>query len=224
MFDSLFQTVINGDVTVTTYLACLGAALACGVMITLCAVFRAKPTRSYLLCLLLLPPIVATVITMVNGNIGTGLAVAGAFSLVRFRSVAGKAKDIACIFAAMTAGLTAAAGYLALVLLFTVIICGVTVLFTFVPMGREKALHLHITVPESLCYADAFNDLFEEYTKQNRLTKVKTAHMGSLYKLQYEIEMKDGTKMQEFMDKLRCRNGNLEIMIADAVTEGSEEL
>jgi hypothetical protein len=178
-------------------------------------------SRSFLTSLVVLPIIVTTVILMVNGNVGTGVAVAGAFSLVRFRSAAGKAKDISAIFLVMTAGLACAAGYLAVALLFTLVASGVMLVLSRVPMSCNRFASLQITVPESLHFMDAFDDLFEQYTKSRNLIKAKTSNMGSLYKLEYRIEMKNPADVQEFLDALRCRNGNLEIAVLNN-TEGEE--
>ena len=167
--------------------------------------------------------IVFTVITTVNGNIGTGVAVMGAFSLVRFRSVPGKAKDIAAIFLAMTSGLACSGGYIATALLFTVIVCVVLCVLSIIPLGNDKSMDLQITIPESLHFANEFEDIFNKYTKKHKLIRAKTSNMGSLYKLFYRIELIDTNKMQEFIDELRCRNGNLEISLAET-TEGIEEL
>ena len=147
----------------------------------------------------------------------------GAFSLVRFRSVPGKAKDIVSIFLVMTAGLACAAGYVGIAILFTIIISAGMLVTAIIPHSSEKALEIRITVPESLNFTDAFDDLFADYTKTSTLLSVKTTNMGSLYKLLYRIEMKDISQMKEFMDKLRCRNGNLEISISTA-PQGTEEL
>ena len=171
----------------------------------------------------MLPIIVTTVILMVNDNVGTGIAVAGAFSLVRFRSAPGKARDISAIFLVMTAGLACAAGYIAISLLFTLIASGVILLLSRIPMSCDRFVALHVTVPESIHFADAFDDLFGQYTKSWRLLKAKTSNMGSLYKLDYKIEMKDPSTVQEFLDAMRCRNGNLEIAILND-TEGEDEL
>ncbi len=219
----LFESVIGRDITVTAYLICIGAAILCGIITAIAASVKAHPSKSFLISLILLPAIVSTVITMVNGNIGTGVAVMGAFSLVRFRSVPGKAKDIVAIFLAMTCGLACAGGYVAIALFFTVIVCAAMIALSFIPFGDERAMDLEITIPETLNFADAFEDIFAEYTKKHRLVRTKTSNMGSLYKLFYKVELKDKSKMQEFIDKLRCRNGNLEISLSDS-PEGVEEL
>lgn len=212
-----------GEIDILTFLKCLGGSLACGVLTALAAAHRTRTTRSFLASLVLLPMIVATVIIMVNGSIGTGVAVMGAFSLIRFRSVPGKARDIVAIFLAMTAGLTCATGYIAFALVFSVIVGVIMVVLAYIPMGEERGMDLHITIPESLRYANEFDDLFKQFTKSHRLLRAKTTNMGSLYKLSYRVEMKNAKQSQEFIDALRCRNGNLEIALCE-ITEGNEVL
>lgn len=218
----LFSSISTGTVTVSFYLVATVVALACGVIAAFAASFRTHVSKSFVITLVLLPAIVETVIIMVNGNVGTGIAVAGAFSLVRFRSVPGKAREIAAIFLAMTAGLAAAAGYVAISLLFTLIASGIMIALTVIPVKSERSLDLRITIPETVNYATAFDDLFEKYTKNHHLISVKTTNMGSLYKLLYCVELRDRESTKEFIDTLRCRNGNLEIALADAAERGEE--
>ena len=220
---SIFSSILTGSFSVGQYLLCLLFAGLCGVIAALALGRESSATRSFLISLVVLPIIVATVILMVNGSVGTGIAVAGAFSLVRFRSAAGRARDISAIFLVMAAGLACAAGYVAIALLFTLIASGLILLLSRVPMSCDRFAALHITVPESVHFANAFDDLFDEYTKSRKLVKAKTSNMGSLYKLHYRIEMKDPDRLQGFLDALRCRNGNLEIAVLND-TEGGEEL
>lgn len=220
----IFDSILTGsDITLGVYLTCLLAAGACGVVTALAAAFRSHASKSFLSSLILLPMIVCTVIAMVNGNVGTGIAVMGAFSLIRFRSVPGKARDIVVIFLAMTAGLACAGGYIAIALVFSVIVSLGMVIITLIPMGNERCMDLHITVPESLRYVNEFDEVFAKYVKSHRLIQAKTTNMGSLYKLHYRVEMKDAKQSQAFIDDLRCRNGNLEISLAE-VLGGMEEL
>ena len=185
---AIFEPITTTDMNGTSFLICTLIALVCGCIVAATASFRSHPSKSFLVSLILLPAIVSTVIVMVNGNIGTGVAVMGAFSLVRFRSVPGKAKDIVSIFLAMTSGLACAAGYPWLAVIFTIAICAVTIVVTFIPMGTEKIMDLSVTIPETLHFAKEFDDIFERYTKRHRLVKTKTSNMGSLYKLSYKIE------------------------------------
>lgn len=218
----LFASISTGTVTVSFYLIATAVALLCGVIAAFAASYRTHVSKSFLITLVLLPAIVETVIIMVNGNVGTGLAVAGAFSLVRFRSVPGKAREIAAIFLAMTAGLASAAGYVAIALLFTVIASVIMLALSHIPIQSERSLDLRITIPETISYSTAFDNLFDEYTKHHQLVSVKTTNMGSLYKLLYRVELKDRDTTKEFIDALRCRNGNLEIALADAAERGEE--
>ncbi len=218
----IFAPLTTNGITLSVYFLCMAAALLCGLLVAASALFRNRVTKSFLLSLLFLPAIVQTVIVMVNGNLGTGVAVMGAFSLVRFRSVPGKAREIVCLFLSMTAGLACAAGYAALAILFTLILCIGMVLVNLIPIRIERELELHITIPESISYADAFDDLFALYAKKVTLVSVKTTNMGSLYKLLYRVELKDKSQSKAFIDDLRCRNGNLEIHLTEAPMSAEE--
>ena len=219
----IFETVIEGTLTLEDYLICTAVAFLCGIIVTFAASYKSKLTKSFAMSLVMLAPIIETVILMVNGNIGTGIAVAGAFSLVRFRSVAGRAREITLIFLVMTAGLACAAGYVAIAILFSIILCVALIILARLLLRSERELELRITIPETLNFSEAFEDLFSQYTKRHELASVKTSNMGSLYKLLYKIELKDGGTSKEFIDQLRCRNGNLEITLADT-SERNEEL
>ena len=220
---AIFDSILSGGFSISMFLACLAAAGLCGLGASLMTAKTGEASKGFLISLVVLPMVVCTVILMVNGSVGTGIAVAGAFSLVRFRSVAGKAKDISAIFLVMTAGLASAAGYVVIALLFTVLVSAVILVLSHLSFGQKDAFELHITVPETLQFAGAFDDLFAKYTNSHRLTKTRTTNMGSLYKLSYDIELKDPTASQAFMDELRCRNGNLEILICEKM-EGSDSL
>lgn len=217
-----FESILETNTMLNAYLIALAVSLVCGALTAFAAGFRSYATKSFLICLILLPMIVTTVIMMVNGNVGTGVAVMGAFSLVRFRSVPGKAKDIAAIFLTMTAGLACAAGYVAIAVVFTVLVCAVMVVLSFIPMGVQKVMDLTVTVPETLHFHDAFADVFAKYTSSCRLVRTKTTNMGSLYKLFYKVRLKDRNQLQAFIDDLRVRNGNLEISLAEAEDNGED--
>lgn len=221
-FDSI--TNIAADyVEIDLYLICMAAALGCGVITALAACVRNRASKSFLMSLVLLPMIVATVIMMVNGSVGTGVAVMGAFSLIRFRSVPGKARDIAAIFLSMTAGLACAAGFVGIALVFTAIAAAILTLLALIPFGNDRCMDLHVTIPESLRFAGAFDDLFKQYLASCRLVRARTTNMGSLYKLHYRVRLRNAQQMQEFIDALRCRNGNLEISLCELL-DNQEEL
>lgn len=220
MLETLFNPIYTTNFTFLSYIICTLSSLVLGLIIALSSGFKSRQSRSFLLSLFLLPAIVQTVIMLVNGSVGTGIAVMGAFSLVRFRSVPGSAKEIVSIFLSMATGLATAMGYVFLAALFVIIVCAVMILSSFVKIKEKDDLvrELRITVPEDLNYAHSFDDLFETYTDSAKLVTVKTTNMGSLYKLVYKIQLKDEEHIQSFIDDLRCRNGNLEIAIAIPVT------
>lgn len=211
--NNIFDNIFVGGISVGTYLISAVVAIVCGALVALASLIRARMTKSFFMSLIILPLAVQTVITMVNGNIGAGIAVAGAFSLIRFRSVPAKAREIVALFVAMTAGLSCAAGYVGIAVLFTAISFVCIVLLSFVSMKSDREQELRITVPENLNFTGAFDDIFEKYTKKISLTSVKSANMGSLYKLTYRIEMKDENDIRAFVDEIRVRNGNLEVAI-----------
>lgn len=215
LFQGLFDSAATTVISVPHFLLCILVALIIGGFISVVYTYKAKYTKSFVLTLAMLPAIVCMVIMMVNGNVGAGVAVAGAFSLVRFRSVPGTAKEIGTIFLAMAAGLVCGMGYLAYAVLFTVIIGAVMFALTAIlnGAGSDSEKLLNITIPESLNYTDVFDDLMEEYTDAYSLNSVKTTNMGGLFKLQYVVDLKDDRNEKAFIDALRTRNGNLEISI-----------
>jgi hypothetical protein len=217
----IFASIMTagGGVTLGAYLISLGLALLCGLIVLLATSVRNRISKSFAITVFLLPAIVHTVIIMVNGNIGTGIAVAGAFSLVRFRSVPGKAREIASIFLSMTAGLTCASGYVAIAVLFTALISVIMLVFSLIPIKREREYELHITVPESLNYYGAFDSVFKEYTRSVKLVKSKTSNMGSLYKLTYIVDLKNPAESKNMIDSLRERNGDLKVALNIAPEE-----
>ena len=223
-FEALF-TITNG-ITVGNFLECVSLALALGVLIAAASCVRSRSSGSFLMTLALLPAIVAVVIMLVNGNLGAGVAVAGAFSLVRFRSVPGTAKEIGAIFLAMAVGLACGMGYTGLAAVFTVLMCVVIVAFSLSNFGRSRDFklrkQLQITVPEDLDYAEIFDDVFAEFTTRAELLMVKTTNLGSLNRLTYEVVMKKAGTEKAFIDALRCRNGNLEISLRYQQNEMAE--
>ena len=214
LFDSDFTTVIS----VSDFLLCMGCSLILGLIMAFVYMYRTRYTKSFVVTLALLPAVVCVVIMLVNGNVGTGVAVAGAFSLVRFRSVPGSAKEICMLFLAMGCGLIAGMGYLGFAVLFTVVMCAMFFLYHILDFGEKSHVAIYktltITIPEDLDYSGVFDDIFNEYTSSYVLSRVKTTNMGSLFRLTYNLILKDISKEKEMIDKLRCRNGNLEISIS----------
>ncbi len=222
IFRGIFDTDMTNTITVYEFLICVGSALVIGLILAVCYMYKTRYTKSFVATLALLPAIVCVVIMMVNGNVGAGVAVAGAFSLVRFRSVPGSAKEIGAIFLAMGTGLIVGMGYLGYGFLFAVLLGAVSVLYNHIDFGSKKqyALYktLHITIPEDLDYTNVFKEIFSEYTSDFEVIQVKTTNMGSLFRITYNITLKNAGKEKEFIDKLRCRNGNLEITVSKQET------
>lgn len=226
IFKGIFDSDITNVINIGDFILCISIALLAGLLLCFAYMYKTRYTKSFVITLSLLPAVVCVVIMMVNGNVGTGVAVAGAFSLVRFRSAPGNAKEITAIFLAMSAGLIAGMGYLAYALLFSIIMCVVFILYNHMDFGytRNAAIYktLTITMPEDLNYVGIFDDLFEKYTKSHEMIRVKTTNMGSLFRVSYNVTLKDPTKEKELIDEIRCRNGNLEISISRIESNVSE--
>lgn len=226
IFRGIFDTDMTTVISVSDFLLCLGCALVIGLILVGAYMCGAKYTRSFAATLALLPAVVCVMIMMVNGNVGTGVAVAGAFSLVRFRSVPGSAKEIGAIFLAMCSGLVAGMGYLAYALLSALILGGMMFAYYHMDFGTRKNTAryktLHITIPEDLDYSGVFDKILREYTSAYEVVQVKTTNMGSLFKLTYNLTLKDLEKEKELIDALRCRNGNLEIAMSRQETMTGE--
>ena len=215
---SIFQSILTSTLTPATFFICTAVSIVLGLLIALCYMKTCKKHNGgFVTTIALLPAVVQIVIMLVNGNLGAGVAVAGAFSLVRFRSIPGTAREICMIFIAMAAGLATGMGYLAFAAIFVLIAALLSLLYAKIGLGEKASKDkksLVVVIPESLNYTEVFADLFDEYTESNELVSVKTTNMGSLFKLTYEIKLKDPAREKEFIDALRTRNGNLEIMCA----------
>ncbi|MBE6630918.1 MAG: DUF4956 domain-containing protein [Ruminococcaceae bacterium] len=226
MFRGIFDSDLVQVIGVGDFLLCLGVSLVLGLLLAFCYTYRSRYTKSFVLTLSLLPAVVCVVIMMVNGNVGTGVAVAGAFSLVRFRSVPGSAREIVSLFLAMGSGLIAGMGYLGYAALFTLVMCAALILYARLDLGAKKQGEryktVQITIPEDLDYSEVFADIFAEYTASCELVRVKTTHMGSIFRLSYQVVLRHPEKEKEMIDKLRCRNGNLEISVSREVGAANE--
>ncbi len=213
------------------FLICSLVSLGLGLVIALAFAIsnkakQTKKSKGFLMTLALLPVIVQVVIMMVNGNIGTGVAVMGAFGLVRFRSVPGSAEDICAIFLAMAVGLATGTDQLAVAAMLAVGVGLIYIIYSFIPIGNsnKQLKQLTVTIPESLDYDGAFDDIFNTYTSSHDLVSVKTTNMGSLFKLKYEVTFNSSSDEKKLIDEIRTRNGNLEIMCARASDDITQAL
>jgi hypothetical protein len=221
----VLDSIIISSVTIPVLLLCTAVSLILGCDIAAVFTVRNRYSKGFLLTLILLPAIVQAVILLVNGNLGAGVAVAGTFSLVRFRSMPGTAREICALFQTMMVGLATGMGYIGIAIIMTLVLSVVQLVFVLLPAGErtEHEKSLRVTIPENMDYSGVFDDLFDQYTTRHELVKVKTTGMGSLYELRYLVMLKDPAREKEFLDALRCRNGNLTISCG-RVTKAAETL
>lgn len=224
---NLFNSIIpSTGITPLVFIILVLVSLVLGGIMALIHTYRNDYTKSFIMTLAILPAVICVVILMVNGNIGAGVAVAGTFSLVRFRSAPGTAREIGAIFAVMGMGLIMGMGYIGYAALFTCLIGLAILMYSRFSADGKKSTRkiLKITIPENLNYSDVFDEFLEKYAKSYKLKQVKTSNMGSLYKLSYEIVLTDPSIEKEFIDQLRTRNGNLEISLAEYQMQNTDQL
>lgn len=218
----MLNSIITGtEITLRAFLICTAVSLVLGVLTGMLCMFKNRCSQSFVLALAVLPAVVQVIIMLVNGNIGTGVAVAGTFGLVRFRSASGTAREISLIFLAMAIGLATGMGYVALAALLFLILAAFLLLLEVARFGAgaENERSLKITIGEDLDYDGLFDDLFQTYTTSHELERVKTTNMGTLYELEYKVVLKDEHSTKSFLDALRCRNGNLNIVCGKPVVK-----
>ena len=223
MLNSLFK---DGDISSLDIFWCLIAALISGVIFSFMCYFKSRSTKSFLIASSLLPAVVALVIILVNGNIGAGIAIAGAFSLVRFRSAPGTAKEICIIFISMAAGLACGMGFIGYGVIFMIMLGAMLMLLNGLNIWNKKIdikeKRIKIVIPEELDYSNVFDDIFNKYLDKYELVKVKTINMGSMFSVCYDVILKDVKLEKQMIDEIRCRNGNLEVLVQRLDFEKSE--
>ena len=214
MLNSILTETVSSGITLPQLVICTLTSLGLGLALAFLHTYRNTSSRNFVMTLAILPAVVQAVIMLVNGNLGTGVAVMGAFGLVRFRSAPGNAREIGSVFLAMAIGLATGMGYLGIAVLLLIIIGAAILVLAAVPLGSQSFAQkeLKVTIPENLDYEGLFDDLFETYTRSARLERVKTSNMGTLYELDYRVVLRDAQAPKEFLDQLRCRNGNLNIV------------
>ena len=225
MLNQLFNDVFTSTaVKPLIMLEAIGVALVLGLVVAKVYQYKTVYSKSFVMSLALLPALIAVVIFLVNGSLGAGVAVMGAFSLIRFRSAPGGARELVSIFLAMTIGIAIGMGYLVFAGAFTLIMSVAIVLLETINFGQMKhsIRQLTIVIPESLDYESIFDDIFDKSTNHLELASVKTSDMGSLFKLKYIIQLNGKMTEKELMDALRTRNGNLEIAISRFITKENE--
>lgn len=218
----MFNSVINESVNVLSFLEIVGFSILLGLLHSYIEMKTNKYSKNFIITLSVLPVLVSMVILMVNGNLGTGIAVLGSFSLIRFRSVPGNSREILSVFFSMVIGLSLGTGYIAFGVILTIIVSLYLVILKVMKYGeKEKSKILSILIPEDLDYTNIFNDIMDKYTSSNELIKTKTTNMGTMYELTYNITMKSDVNEKEFIDDIRVRNGNLKVSLSSNML-GSE--
>ena len=217
----MLNTIIESTITLQSFLLCTLTSLALGLCSAFICRYKNKTSQSFLITIAMLPAIVQMIIMLVNGNIGAGVAVAGAFGLVRFRSAQGNAREIMSIFMAMALGLATGMGYIGLAVLFFVIMAVFQLLIDAIRLGSsdQAERELRITIPEDLDYEGIFDDIFDRYTSRASLDSVKTSNLGTLYELKYLITLNGDQVPKAFLDEIRTRNGNLNIVCGRVQTK-----
>ena len=221
---NLFGSIFNGTLTLGLFLLAVCASMVLGLVLALVFMYKNTYTKSFISALVLIPAVETVVIMLVNDNLGVGLSVAGSFALIRFRSVKGNAKELVAVFIAMTIGIICGTGYVAIAGVFTLLLCGAMFLMTLLDFGRqsEDDKYLKITIPESLNYDEVFDGILKKYCRSYEPESVKTLTLGSLFRVEYRIVMKDAGQTKQMIDEIRTRNGNLEIMCGRSATDREE--
>lgn len=220
----MFESILSSGINPANFFTCIGVALVLGLIVALVHKKTCNSSSGFVTTLAILPMLVAMAITLVNGNLGAGIATVGIFSLVRFRSIPGNSRSILSVFFAMAIGLAVGTGYVVFATLFTVIVSVIIIFLKFINFGEPKTQNkkLTILVPEDMDYTEIFDDIFVKYTKSHILEKSKTTNMGSLFELTYDIETKPKINEKKFIDKIRVKNGNLKVSLSHPMIE--EEL
>ncbi len=224
----MFESIISTSEGLTAQSAIILTAVSIVLGGIAAAVYRITNrhySKNLMVALVVLPALVQAVIMLVNGSVGAGIAVMGAFNLVRFRSAPGSARDICCIFYAVGIGLATGMGYVGFAAVYAVIIGALLTVLSFIPAfgTKRSAKLLRVLIPENLDYTDCFKDIFDEYLASVSMIQAKTTNMGTMYDLKYEIVLRDNLKEKELLDKIRTRNGNLTVSCG-LLPENNEEL
>lgn len=220
----MLNSILTGTITLENLLICTAASILLGLLTALLFMYKNTYSKNFVLTVAILPVIVQMVIMLVNGNLGAGVAVAGAFSLIRFRSAPGNAREINSVFLSMAIGLATGMGYIALAAILFVVVAAVNLLLCSSRFGERGSglRQLRVTIPENVDYMEAFSDVFSDYASRIELVKVKTTNLGSLFELTYQVSLKNPAEEKAFIDALRCKNGNLKISLGRA--DSGEEL
>ena len=219
IIDSLFNPYNTTTISVDIFIVCLISSLISGLIISLCYRHKNNSSKSFTISIGLLPTIIAIIIMTVNGNIGTSVAVAGSFSLIRFRSSPASGIQLTTIFVTLASGLLIGSGYIFYGLFVSLVLSVIIMLYNGIVKDKSHNKTLQITISENMNYNEVFDSVLKQYTNHYQLVQVKTSNMGSLFRLTYNLSLKNLKDQKEMIDQLRCRNGNLEISLFDQQNE-----
>ena len=227
IFIKEFDAIIGETITTIKpwmFFTCVGVALLLGLIASFSYMFRNQFSKTLVITIAILPPIVCVLIMLVSGSIGAAVAVGGVFALTRFRSAQGSAKEITQIFLSMAVGLTTGLGYIYIAIILVAIIEVMSIIFTITKFGESspKRRTLKVSIPEELDYTNIFDDLFDKYTNNHTLIKVKLKNLGTIFQLTYDIQLKDVKEEKKFIDEIRVRNANLDVVCSRLITNSDE--
>lgn len=218
MLETLLSGTSGESLTFTNTLIIIAASIALGVIISLVYIKTHKKegyAPSFTITLIMLPVIISIIILLVGNNVARAFSLAGAFSIIRFRSAPGDPKDISYVFFTLAVGLACGMGYIGYATIFTIVLCGVMVVLDMIKFATpsSNSMQLKIIVPENLNYEELFDDILTEYTSSWKMERVKTKEFGALFELTYRVNIKKDASRKDFIDELRCKNGNLNISL-----------
>lgn len=219
MLDTIFNSTTHAmKLSIGSALITLLTAFVLGIIISFTYMktySRGHYSQGFLLTLIMIPCTISIIILLIGNNVASAFGLAGAFSIIRFRSTAGDPKDIAYVLFSMSAGLACGVGAPMYAALFTVSLCIIMFFLSITNFGAGKTTDkmLKVVIPEDLDYQGVFDDVLKTYAVKHELKRVKTTDLGTLYELVYIVTMKNGTNEKEFLDAIRCRNGNLNVIL-----------
>lgn len=218
MLDTILTSTTGESLTLTNTLIILVVSIILGLIISISYMKTSKEevvTSGFAITLIMLPAIISIIILLVGNNVARAFSLAGAFSIIRFRSEPKDPKDISYIFFTLAVGLSAGMGYILYAILFTIILCLIMFVLKFINYAEpdKSCLELRITIPENLNYENVFDDILKKYTSSWKFKKIKTKEFGSLFEITYSVVMNSGNQ-KKFIDEIRCRNGNLGVILS----------
>lgn len=224
MLETILSSTAGESLTFMNTIIIIAASIILGIVISLVYIKTHKKegyAPSFTVTLIMLPVIISIIILLVGNNVARAFSLAGAFSIIRFRSAPGDPKDISYVFFTLAVGLACGMGYVGYATIFTIVLCGVMMALDIIKFATPKSncMQLKIIVPENLNYEELFDDILTEYTSDWKMERVRTKEFGALFELTYRVNIKEEASKKKFIDELRCKNGNLNISLGVCESE-----